>query len=173
MLYSYLLEQLYVVGKMRTTKITNRHAGFTIIELLVVVSIMIILTATVVPSLGDMVKRSSLSAETNQLIATLRSARSQAVLYQQSVRVCRANPSITDTTLPLCQVNGSNIVMMSSSELVQSLPAPPATIILPAIDVTFLQNGSVTRAQTFSITSSSGESTTLSINLAGMVRLES
>ncbi len=158
---------------MRTTKIINRHSGFTIVELLLIVAIMIILTATVVPSLGDMVKRSSLSAETNQLLATLRSARSKAVLYQQNVRVCRANPLMTDTSLPECQVDGNNIVMMSSFELIQSLPAPPATITLPEIDVIFLQNGSVVRAQSLSITSTDGESTTLSINLAGMVRLES
>lgn len=56
-----------------------RHAGFTLLELLIVIALMGIIAALVVPMFGGPVSTSELRATARQLAAGLRLARSEAV----------------------------------------------------------------------------------------------
>lgn len=63
-------------------------AGFTLIELLVVIAIAAILAGLAAPSFQSLIASSNLTSTTNDLIATLARARSDAIRRGQRVTVC-------------------------------------------------------------------------------------
>lgn len=63
-------------------------AGFSIVELLVVVAIVGILTAFAVPMFGDVVQRTRVTAMANDLVASALRARSEAIKRNAVVSLC-------------------------------------------------------------------------------------
>lgn len=81
--------------------------GFTLIELMVTISVLAIVLAIAVPSFQDMVRRNRLTSETNNLVSALAIARSEAIKRGSVVTVCKtSNP---DTASPTC-ATGANWV---------------------------------------------------------------
>lgn len=68
---------------------SNQH-GFTLIEVMVVLTLMVILLAIGVPSMRDMLVENRLSSNVNEFIAANSFARSEAIKRGQLVTVCRA-----------------------------------------------------------------------------------
>jgi type IV fimbrial biogenesis protein FimT len=66
------------------------HAGFTIIELMIVVALMAILAGMAFPAFQSFIASNRLTAESNELLAGLNLARSEAVKAQRRVVLCRA-----------------------------------------------------------------------------------
>lgn len=73
---------------------TDRQRGFTLLELLVTVSVAAILIAIAVPSLTTFVQNSRADSEADSLISSLGYARSEAVKRDATVEIC---PSTDDT----------------------------------------------------------------------------
>jgi type IV fimbrial biogenesis protein FimT len=69
----------------------RRSSGFTLVELMVTVSLAAILMALAVPMLRDSIANNRLTGQTNELIAAMTLARSQAITMNQPVTFCRAN----------------------------------------------------------------------------------
>ncbi|HIQ14315.1 MAG TPA: prepilin-type N-terminal cleavage/methylation domain-containing protein [Leucothrix sp.] len=74
------------------TTYKKKSAGFTLIELIVTVSIAAILMSIAVPSFKNMIDSNRLSTGTNELVSALILARSEALKRGQNVSVC----AITD-----------------------------------------------------------------------------
>ncbi|MBB1076173.1 GspH/FimT family pseudopilin [Rhodoferax sp. 4810] len=75
------------------------EGGFTLIELMVTLSVLVVLMALAVPSFQSMMASSNLSSVTNDLMTTLAQARSNAVRRGARVTVCKsANGSQCVTT---------------------------------------------------------------------------
>jgi len=73
--------------------------GFTLIELMVTLSVLVVLMALAVPSFQSMMASSNVSTVTNDLMTTLAQARSNAVRRGARVTVCKsANGSQCATT---------------------------------------------------------------------------
>lgn len=68
-----------------------RSAGFTILELMIVVSILGILLGIGVPSFTAIIRQNRLAAETNELLAAAAMARSEAVKRGSPVTLCAAD----------------------------------------------------------------------------------
>jgi type IV fimbrial biogenesis protein FimT len=66
-------------------------AGFTLVELMVTVSLAAILMAIGVPMLRNSIANNRLSGQTNEIISAMTLARSQAITMNQPVSFCRAN----------------------------------------------------------------------------------
>ncbi len=66
----------------------GRSAGFTLIELLVTLSIAAIMLTVAIPSFRDFLLNSRLSAQTNEFVLALASAKSEAVKRGTLVTVC-------------------------------------------------------------------------------------
>jgi type IV fimbrial biogenesis protein FimT len=74
-------------------------AGFTLVELMVTVSILAILLAIGVPSLRDFLVKQQVSADVNALNSAFRLARSEALKRSGTVSVC---PLASATGTPAC-----------------------------------------------------------------------
>ncbi|MCU0936633.1 MAG: GspH/FimT family pseudopilin [Gammaproteobacteria bacterium] len=78
----------------------GRERGFTLIELAIVVAVAGILLVVGVPALQDMVRNNRLVTETNNLVAHLNLARSEAVKRRVRVAVCSSADS--EAAVPAC-----------------------------------------------------------------------
>lgn len=72
-----------------------RLHGFSLIELLVVVAIVAILAAAAAPSLISVVNGNRLTAQANEVMASLQQARMEAIRRNRSVTVCRTTDGTT------------------------------------------------------------------------------
>ncbi|MCQ9379087.1 GspH/FimT family pseudopilin [Methyloversatilis sp. XJ19-49] len=72
------------------TRLRPAHAGFTMIELMIVVTLMAILAAFAFPAFQSFIASNRLTAESNELLSGMNLARSEAVRVQRRVLLCRA-----------------------------------------------------------------------------------
>ena len=74
----------------------NTQTGFTLTELMVVITIVAILTGIGVPSFKYVTTANRVSSEVNALLGDMQYARSEAIREGQTVTVCVANSNATD-----------------------------------------------------------------------------
>ncbi len=77
---------------------TRTGQGFTLIELMVTVSVAAILLAVGVPNFSDMVKNNRMATTANELVGALNLARSEAIKRGVRVTVCKSADGATCTT---------------------------------------------------------------------------
>ena len=72
----------------------SRHAaGFTLVELMVTIVVLAILLAIGIPSFASLIASNRLTSATNELIASLQAARTEALRRNARVTVCPAAPN--------------------------------------------------------------------------------
>lgn len=79
----------------RTSKATE---GFTLVELMVTLTVMAILLAIAVPSFRDTIRRNRVSSANNALLSALSYARSEAIDRGQLVTLCPSADAVNCTT---------------------------------------------------------------------------
>jgi type IV fimbrial biogenesis protein FimT len=72
-----------------------KQDGLSLLELLSAIGILGILTALAVPSFVSVTTSNALAADTNDLVASLQQARSQAITQGANVTVCAADATLT------------------------------------------------------------------------------
>jgi type IV fimbrial biogenesis protein FimT len=72
----------------------TRNSGFTLVELMVTLSVVAVLLSAGVPSFSAMVKNNRLVSESDELRALLSAARFEAKLQRTTVTVCRSTDAI-------------------------------------------------------------------------------
>jgi type IV fimbrial biogenesis protein FimT len=65
----------------------ERYRGFTLLELMVTLAVLAILITVGIPAFGDMVQNNRVTAQTNELVSALNTARSEAVKRGRNVQV--------------------------------------------------------------------------------------
>jgi type IV fimbrial biogenesis protein FimT len=78
-----------------------RHAGFTLVELMVTVTVSVILIAIAAPSFGTLLLKRSVQLAADNLVSDLRFARFEAIKLSRTVSVCSA------TTPTACSAGAS------------------------------------------------------------------
>jgi type IV fimbrial biogenesis protein FimT len=73
----------------------QKAAGFTILELMVGITVMGVLLGIGVPAFNDIIRNNRTAAQTNELVAALTIARSEATKRGLPVSVCAANTART------------------------------------------------------------------------------
>ncbi len=69
----------------------SRHAGFTLVELMVTLIVLGIVMAIAIPSFTLVRNNARLSGSTNELVASLQQARMEAIRLNRKVSVCRSD----------------------------------------------------------------------------------
>lgn len=81
---------------MKMTTINKRQtAGFTLIELIVTISIATILASLAAPNFSRLIKENRLTAGTNELVSALILARSEALKRSNNVSICASTDQAT------------------------------------------------------------------------------
>lgn len=80
------------------------NKGFTLIELIITLTIAGILLAVAMPSLSGIIQNHRLSGQANDLIADLNIARSEAIKRAVNVTVCKQDPA---QTIPSCNASST------------------------------------------------------------------
>ncbi|WP_173911735.1 GspH/FimT family pseudopilin [Acinetobacter sp. Marseille-Q1618] len=73
-----------------------KNKGFTLIELIATFTVMAIITAMAAPSMANILSKQKLNSTTRELIETLNTAKTQAVLLRKDITV-QLNSTATDT----------------------------------------------------------------------------
>lgn len=71
------------------------NGGFTLLELLVTVSVLAILVALAVPSFTSVINANRLAAQSNEVVAALQMARAEAIKHNRRAIVCRSQNGTT------------------------------------------------------------------------------
>ncbi|MNN54131.1 hypothetical protein D3C81_1689260 [compost metagenome] len=140
---------------------SQKSAGFTLIELMVVVALVVIFTTIALPSFNSMITNSRLQATNNELYSLLQFARSTAVENNTTRLICITSTQLmvktacTDTTSLRTMEKPSGVDIASS-----------------ATSITFRSNG--TAASTVSLVACKGNSTAngykLTVLASGFIR---
>ena len=80
----------------RKTGISRGYRGFTLMELMVAITVFGVLTALAVPSFTTMTNRNKLAAESNELLSAIQYARMEAIRTSAAVTVCGAASADAD-----------------------------------------------------------------------------
>lgn len=121
--------------------------GFTLIEMMVVISLLAILLAVGVPSFRAMIQQNRVTAVTNDLVAALQFARSEAIRTGANVTVCSSSDQST------CSGTWTNgWVVRNAAGPLRVWPAARegVAIAVPGA-VTYTSLGNVTAARCFQL----------------------
>lgn len=150
--------------------------AFTLIELMVTISVLAVVIALAAPSFSSMLQESRLSALSTEVQSALQLARSEAVKRRENITVCRSNAAQTACA------NGTDwatgwLIRRANGDVLKVWDAVQGTVITgPNTGISFRSNGmsSSAAAQSWSVTSSScsGEQKrTISVNITGSATL--
>ncbi|MEJ0100547.1 MAG: GspH/FimT family pseudopilin [Pseudomonadota bacterium] len=114
-------------------KTRSRNRGFTLMELMTAITIMVILAAIAIPSFRSSIAGNRLSTTANDYIAALNRARSEAVRRNTTVQFCgsTSHANGSDTLGLLCGASLGHVYVLDSSGAatkVMDIAAPPAHI---------------------------------------------
>lgn len=80
---------------MPNTSAHRRQSGFSLIELLVVLSIAAVLVVLALPSFNGTIERNRIATQTNEFIAAIMLARTEAIRRNGVAGVCASNDAVT------------------------------------------------------------------------------
>ena len=73
----------------------KNEKGFTLVELMVTLTVAVILLALAVPAFNDFVQANRISAQANELVTAINLARDEALKRRQTVSICNSNDGAT------------------------------------------------------------------------------
>lgn len=130
----------------------HAERGFTLIELMVTLSIALIMMTIAIPSFQSFLLNSRLTGHTNDLVLALASARSEAVKRGINVSVCASSNSSTCTGA----WQDGWVVRTSAGQVLQVHTGYTGTICADATTIDFRNSGYPTAGITFRLYDSRG-----------------
>jgi type IV fimbrial biogenesis protein FimT len=136
--------------------------GFTLIELMVAITVLGVLLAVAVPSFIDTIRNNRVTAQTNELVGALNYARSEALKRSNPVTACASNggavcSGITNWStgwIVFTDINASGTMDGGAEEVLQQWPATTGGLTLNSTTRTFVRyasTGTSSGAETFNL----------------------
>lgn len=152
------------------------QAGLTMVELLIVVSIIGVLAAVAVPNMSGLMADARLTSQTDLLIAALNGARLEAIKQRTAVSLCPAANANSDTACSVSSGDWSNgwLVVRADGTILQRLTSKSGLTMAPTIGtpvvVTFNATiGGAAAATSFTLCVSGRQQRTVSIAASGRI----
>lgn len=163
----------------------RRAAGFTLIEVMIVVAILAIFAGIAAPNFRELITQNRMTSQANDLLAALQFARSEAITRGRRVSIC---PSNNGTACTNSAWQGGWIVFAegltgtigtyesAGDTLLRVQQALQGTSTLTVGgNITFQPNGTVATARTFTLCPNDGSSVrgrSIPITLSGRARVD-
>ena len=116
---------------------TIRQAGFTLIELMVALSVLAILAAAAVPNFSSFIHRSRMTTESSNLVSDVEIARSEAARRNTTITVCptadgtNCTSDWTQRRVVFVDSNGDNIIS-NGEEVIRKSDPPASSMVIVA-----------------------------------------
>lgn len=120
----------------------KRQTGFTLIELMVALSVLAILLTTGVPNIRSTIENNRLTAVTNNLVASLNIARSEAVKQGLNSTICTSNDQSSCTASAwtsgwlIWVDSNNNSTLDAPEEIIRAAEAWKGTMTVTAANTT-------------------------------------
>lgn len=129
------------------TPLPARHlSGFTLVELMIVLAVLAVLMGLAVPSMGQFMLSGKLRAYSNEMVASVVLARSEAIKRNQPVRLCVANAAGTACASSSWE-SGWLVITSGNQVLHRQQPITDGYKILSAVDELVFQPSGVGATQ--------------------------
>jgi type IV fimbrial biogenesis protein FimT len=154
----------------------HRSNGFSLVELMIAIAILVILAGIGIPNFREMILNNRIVSHGNGLLGTLQLARSEAVTRRATITVC---PSSDQTTCTADTDWNEGVVVLQVADVLRTLPAAPNGVEVDNLDgdilIAYDSTGRPATGNTrFSIEDDRGPgavSRTLCLNLLGQVSI--
>ncbi len=142
------------------------HRGFSLLELMVVLAIVVIIASIAVPGFSSLIQNNRLNSATHSVLGALQIARSEAVTLRSAIKVCAAN-----TALNACEDTtdwNNGVLIMRGTTLLRAVPSAQTGVSVAAStkEVVYQGNGT-TSAATITVSDSSGKKQVIKVNAIG------
>ncbi len=112
----------------------NRPHGFTLVELIITLTIIGIMAAVAVPSMNNIIQDHRLSGQVNDLVGDINYARSEAVKRGANITICKqdsstTNPQCNTTTSAAWSAGRVIFIDTDGDGQVDTSPAPGETVL--------------------------------------------
>lgn len=148
----------------------SRGAGFTLIELILSLTVVIVLTTLGVPSVLNLIRDARLSAQADLFSSALSTARIEAIKQRKDFTVCPSNTSANACSTSAADwANG--LLISDGAAIFKVVPiASSTTITSAATSVVFRGTlGSATAAASFTVCASGRKQQQVDVTLSGHV----
>lgn len=125
----------------RNTPLSSLQGGFTILELMAVLTVAAILLAIAVPNMRTLIQDNRIIGTTNELVASINTARAEAISRGEQVVLCRTVNALG--TPPSCDRSGTSAQEWGSGWLVYVTPGESAQRDYQAGDVVLRRHGEI------------------------------
>ena len=150
----------------------NKEKGFTLIELMVTVTVLAIVLSIAIPSFSTVLLNNRVSTTAHAVQSSIQVARSEAVKRKKTVTLCRANSALDECEDGI-DWNSGWLLVLGSEVLKVWQPSSGLTVTGPEEGIDFLGNGMIRAAGKVTVQGQGrDDGTKVDFTLAGSVKLE-
>ena len=150
----------------------NKEKGFTLIELMVTVTVLAIVLSIAIPSFSTVLLNNRVSTTAHAVQSSIQVARSEAVKRKKTVTLCRANSALDECEDGI-DWNSGWLLVLGSEVLKVWQPSSGLTVTGPEEGIDFLGNGMIRAPGKVSVKGQDcSNGTDVNFTLSGSVRLE-